>query len=150
MLEARVILNLHMVQRQHSIPLLWSRKPRMSQHSKYRHKTCSAFPHYIQHHLYSTLLSEKKFVSRMSPGKGKGRFKAESHEALLSGVVYHHNAACSYPAFKSVVEDPWPVTNQCHFSEIHRVRGLLLQQRANPGEVKDAFIILDTEQYWRQ
>lgn len=126
MLEACVVLDLHVIQRQHSIPFLWSRKPRMSQYNKYRHITCSAFPHCIKHHLYSILLSEKNFVSRISPGKGKRRFKAESHEALFSGIVYHHKAACCYLAFKSMAEDPWPVTKECYFSATHRVKGLLL------------------------
>lgn len=68
---------------QQSLPFPWSRKLRISQYSKYRHITCSAFPHYIKHLLYSMLLSEKNFVRRIPPGKGKGRFKAESHEAPL-------------------------------------------------------------------
>ena len=46
--------------------------------------------------------------------------------ALLSAIVNHHGAVYSYPAFKSLVEDAWPVTKQCFFSRIHCMRDLLL------------------------
>lgn len=65
-------------------------------------------------------------MSMMPTARLKGRFKAESQGTLLSAIVNHHRAAYSYPAFKSLVEDPWPVTKQCSFSGIHHIKGLLL------------------------
>lgn len=99
--------------------------------------TCSAFPQCITHRLHSVLLLGKNFVSRISTGRRKGRFKAESKGALPSAII-NHRVAYSYPAFKSFVEDLWPVTKWCSFSGIHCVRDLLLQQRANPGEINNA------------
>lgn len=126
MLEAWATSDVHMVQRQHDLPFLWSRKPSMSQYNKCRYTTCSACPQCVKHHLYSVLLSGKNLVRRMSTGTRKGRFKAESQGTLLSAIVNHHRAAYSYPAFKSLVEDPWTVTKQCSFSAIHCIRDLLL------------------------
>lgn len=126
MLEAWVTPDGLMVQRQHDLRFLWSRKPSMSRYNKCRHMTCSAFPQCVKHHLYSASLSRKNFVSRMSTVRKKARFKAESQGALLSAIINHHKAAYSYPTVKSLVEDPWPVTKQCSFSGIHRIRYVLL------------------------
>lgn len=97
----------------------------------------SAFPQCIKRHLHSVLLLEKNFVSRMSTGRRKGRFKAEPQGALPSAIV-NLRVAYSFPAFKSFVEDLWPVTKWCSFSGIHCIRDLLLQQGANPGEMNNA------------
>lgn len=105
--------------------LQWSRKLGLSQYKKRRHLTCSAFPQCITHRLHSVLLLGKNFVSRMSTGRRKGRFKAESKGALPSAII-NHRVAYSHPAFKSFVEDLWPVTKWCSFSGIHCVRDLLL------------------------